>query len=141
MKRKRTTFDPEAPTIAETLRFIEHEASKMLARTNIDWNRQKAYPDVSISSGCPHYWIMPYLYSPALNNHIGGIFRQIGIVPNIDALGGCFYLDMVSVGKFGQAHKAEILAFLGKDLPADDEPAESFSEPLVDAARETGAGL
>jgi hypothetical protein len=129
MKRKRTLV-LESPTIAETLRFIEHEASIMLARTNIDWSRQKTYPDVSISLGCPHYWITPYLHSPALNNYIDGIFRQIGIIPNRDASRGYSYLSMVSVGQFGSTHRAEILAFLGKDIPADDEPSESFSEPL-----------
>jgi hypothetical protein len=137
MKRRRT-FTLESPTAGETLRFLEHEASAMLVRANIDWNRQKTYPGVSISLGCPHYWISPYLYSPALTDHVDGIFRRIGIISTRDELRGYSYLHIASVDEFSKAHKAEILAFLGKDLPAGDEPSESFSEPLVDAARGKG---
>jgi hypothetical protein len=144
MKRKKTLV-LESPTIAETLQFIEHEVSQILASVKEDWGRRNTCPDVSISLGCPEYWITPYLHSPSLNNFVDGICRQIGIIPCRDSSRGYSFLRIKTVEEFRCLHRAEILAFLGK-IPdaADDEPTESFGGPLVDAARskgETGVGV
>jgi hypothetical protein len=130
------------PTATETLKFIEHEVSGRLENANIDWRRYKTCPSISISAGGPRRYVMPCLYSPALDNYIEGVFRQIGIIPARDSLSGRLYLTGEAVDNFGKTHKAEISAFLGKSLESEteDEPAESFGGPL-EGPQGKGAGL
>jgi hypothetical protein len=137
MNRKRI-FKPESPTIAETLKFIEHEISALLVSVKEDWGSKVTYPGVSVSLGCPQYWLTPYLHSPALTNFVDGICRQIGIIPCRDTLNGYSYLPMKSVEEFRNLHRAEILSFFGKDPGTDDEPSESFGGPLEAPAGHDG---
>jgi hypothetical protein len=119
-KREKKPFIPPSPTYGEALRFIENEAERQLRNIG----QMKGTPHVSISLGCPVYFIQPYLYSRELHQRIAEIFRKVGIAVTWNGVGQC-YLGPKEIDGFIALHRSEILTFAGKGPEDDDEPGES----------------